>query len=295
MRNQRSIVLWAGLLFGVLVIACSVQDLNKAPEGPENGWWQGFGPVVPHENFPGDCSLCHLGGDWKTLRPDFHFDHGMQTGVPLRGAHAQAQCLRCHNDRGPVQRFSEQGCAGCHADVHQGNLGGQCSNCHSEEHWRVSDAVKDHARTRFPLVGAHTGTACRQCHLGIEQGQMTPLDTACASCHRDLLASISEPDHLGRGWTSACDRCHRPTSWGSGGFTHTAFPLAGVHATIDCTQCHIGNVFAGTANTCFGCHSDEYAATSDPPHGRQVSRRVARSVTTPSTGTMPSLITHRSR
>ena len=32
--------------------------------------------------------------------------------VALRGAHAQAGCLLCHNDRGPVQQFAARGCGG---------------------------------------------------------------------------------------------------------------------------------------------------------------------------------------
>ena len=73
---------------------------------PQQGWNPAAGPVVPHDTFPGDCSLCHKGGDWHSLREDFTFDHGARTGTALEGAHKNAGCLLCHNDRGPVQQFS---------------------------------------------------------------------------------------------------------------------------------------------------------------------------------------------
>ncbi|HPF15017.1 MAG TPA: hypothetical protein PLJ12_12165, partial [Planctomycetota bacterium] len=255
-----------GLVLFVFAIACATQDTRDPKESPANNWWDGYGPVVPHESFPADCTLCHLEGDWHTLRPDFEFNHGLQTGVELKGAHSAAQCLRCHNDRGPVVEFSQQGCTGCHADVHQGRQGRTCLSCHNESSWDVSSAIMDHARTRFPLVGSHAGTACRQCHLGIERGQMEPLSTACSACHGALIAQATNPDHAALGWTTDCERCHLPTEWGGGGFTHSTFPLTGAHARTDCSQCHIGDVYQGTPRDCFSCHTADYQATTNPNH-----------------------------
>ena len=83
---------------------------------PVQGWDEKLGPVIPHDSFPADCALCHRGSDWHTLKDDFVFDHAKQTGVALHGAHVDAACLLCHNDRGPVSHYAAQGCAGCHAD-----------------------------------------------------------------------------------------------------------------------------------------------------------------------------------
>jgi len=63
----RRLALVFGLLLWLLVVACA----NLVPQ---NGWDQGAGPVVPHDTFPGDCSLCHTGGNWQTIRADFTFD-----------------------------------------------------------------------------------------------------------------------------------------------------------------------------------------------------------------------------
>ncbi len=176
-------------------------------------WWAGFGPVLPHDTFPGDCALCHEGGDWSKVRADFTFDHETETGVPLRGAHDTASCIRCHNDRGPVGVFANRGCAGCHEDVHQGALGFGCADCHTESNWYPRGQHELHRRARFPLVGVHATTACHRCHPGAEAGRFTPTDTECVTCHAGDLARAVNPNHAGLGWTSRCDRCHQSRSW----------------------------------------------------------------------------------
>lgn len=194
----------------LLVLACAAQ-------GPRNAavhrWWAGLGPVLPHDNFPGDCKLCHVGEKWNTLTGDFRFDHEKETGVPLHGAHQTASCLRCHNDRGPVATFAQQGCAGCHENVHQGDLSPDCTTCHNENDWRPSGQIAMHSRTRFPLTGTHTLVACNRCHPGAFVGNFMPTDPECVTCHqRDLQGAINPP-HLGLGWVDHCNRCHIPTNW----------------------------------------------------------------------------------
>ena len=167
----------------------------RANQGAQHEWWNERGLVIPHASFPADCRLCHLEGDWSKLRPDFEFDHAAETGVALEGAHAAAQCLRCHNDRGPVRAFSQRGCVGCHDDVHQGVRSTGCDQCHGQDNWRVDEDRLAHARSRFPLVGPHASAACRDCHVGIPAGVLEPLDTSCESCHTDDLDRARDPDH----------------------------------------------------------------------------------------------------
>jgi len=193
-----------------MLLACATQG----PGGAElHRWWAGLGPVLPHDTFPADCSLCHLGAQWQELRPSFTFDHGKETGVELRGAHANALCLRCHNDRGPVQVFAARGCAGCHEDPHFAKLGPDCASCHQETAWQVIDQREAHARTRFPLTGAHASVACHRCHAGALAGDFMPTDVACVSCHRGELLATSNPPHVPLGWVDRCDRCHMTTRW----------------------------------------------------------------------------------
>ena len=136
----------ARLLFACLlaatftVIACVQAEFEAVQE-----WWSGYGPVVPHKTFPGDCSLCHTTASWTALKEEIDFDHEAETGFALNGQHAQAQCLRCHNDRGPVATFASQGCAGCHGDVHEGRNGPDCAHCHDEHDWQPEGQLVDRA------------------------------------------------------------------------------------------------------------------------------------------------------
>ena len=254
-------------LLGVAILAAALScSVARRSDTPRQSWWSERGPVVPHESFPADCSLCHEGRGWTTIRSDFEFDHASRTGVALEGAHARAESLRCHNDRGPVEMFAARGCAGCHENVHRAQLGGDCESCHSQSDWRPNETVVAHARTRFPLTGAHVVAACWRCHPGAQTGNFARADTSCVGCHRDSLAAAVSPDHLAQGWVDDCERCHVPTQWSGSGFTHATWPLVGRHATALCAQCHAAGVFAGIPSQCVDCHLAEYQGANDPDH-----------------------------
>ena len=193
-----------------LAAACAVRGPDAVKQ---HLWWGGRGPVVPHDTFPADCSLCHVGTEWQTLADDFTFDHEAETGVPLNGAHGRALCLRCHNDRGPTAVFARQGCAGCHEDIHRGQLGNDCERCHGEQTWEPQGQVTLHERTRFPLIGVHAFTPCYRCHPGAEVGVFVPTDTECVTCHMSDLFNATNPPHIGLDMVDRCDRCHLPRTW----------------------------------------------------------------------------------
>jgi hypothetical protein len=193
-----------------LAFACAVQSPHQ---GDLHRWWAKLGPVVKHDTFPADCKLCHLGPKWNELVADFQFDHEKQTGVPLLGAHQNAHCLRCHNDRGPVAAFQAQGCAGCHEDTHYGELGKDCNSCHDNQRWQVDDMRARHYHTRFPLTGPHLGVACHRCHPGATMGNFLPTGPRCENCHLHQALATTNPPHAGLGWTSDCQRCHPPSRW----------------------------------------------------------------------------------
>lgn len=249
-----------GVVLGFLLLGACVARYSS----DVNDWWQGRGPVVPHGTFPGDCSICHTSDSWGSMRADFEFDHAQETGFKLNGAHEEAQCLRCHNDRGPVQVFSEQGCAGCHGDVHNRRLGDQCLDCHTEQDWNPRGQLAEHARTRFPLFGNHASITCDRCHEGIGSGVFDPLSTECVSCHQADLAS-AVPNHFDEGWTESCDRCHRPTTWAEEGFVHETFPLIGGHKT-DCASCHSNEDFSPVSAQCNDCHASEFQVSTELDH-----------------------------
>lgn len=208
LSRKGPLALVAALSF--LVMACV---MHQGAEVARHRWWAGLGPVLPHDTFPADCALCHVGQGWETLVEDFEFDHEGETGVPLSGSHAGARCLRCHNDRGPVAIFNAQGCIGCHEDYHYGELGSNCSDCHQQHTWRPVGMIAKHNQTRFPLEGVHVATACQRCHPGGLVGNFLPLDVECVTCHQDDLANAVNPNHIALGWVNRCDRCHIPIIW----------------------------------------------------------------------------------
>ena len=64
---------WTGA--GLLLVA-AFGCVNPGPGGGAiHRWWKGLGPVLPHESFPTDCKMCHVGDSWYQLKDNFRFDH----------------------------------------------------------------------------------------------------------------------------------------------------------------------------------------------------------------------------
>ena len=272
-----AVILGCGAMSACFLASSPAPDKKVKPEE----WRESRGPVVPHDTFPSDCTLCHAKGSWHEIRKDFVYDHEKETGTPLHGAHAQAQCLRCHNDRGAVAQFSKRGCAGCHDDIHRGRLGGQCTSCHSENNWNPTGIYAAHARTRFPLTGSHIGVACFRCHPAAESGQFLGADPRCEACHRNeaLQAKVSAngQTHTDLNLLTGCQQCHTPTSWQNATFNHANI-VAGT-----CINCHLAQAtLANNANTnhaafgtnCTTCHTTRswsfFHRTSFPMNHRGV-------------------------
>ncbi len=246
------------LLGGLLATMAAAALVNCRLDAPRQGWSRRWGPLVPHTTFPGDCGICHVTDRWDILRKDFSFDHEKQTGHPLKGAHAWASCLRCHNDRGPVVSFAARGCGGCHPDPHTSSLGLDCERCHEQINWRPTGLIAEHARTRFPLFGAHAVAPCESCHPGAAAGQFRGAPVECDLCHRADLARATSPDHAASGWTTDCQRCHMPLGWERAFVRHDFFPLSGGHAGLDCIRCHTSGVLGRIPSDCYSCHAANY-------------------------------------
>lgn len=246
---HRSIGLWTALIAGLAAASCLT---SARPRPKPQEWDRSQGPVVPHDKFPADCSLCHQSGSWHQIREDFTYDHKKETGVALTGAHDGAQCLRCHNDRGPVAQFAQRGCRGCHDDIHRGQMGSNCVSCHSESDWTPIGAMAAHSRGRFPLMGAHAAAGCARCHKAADSGEFTGADPRCVSCHRDDIARPKGFDHIQAGLTSGCERCHTPMSW-AGILPNHTFIIGGPHK-VACNVCHTVPGDYSIA-TCTNCHT----------------------------------------
>jgi hypothetical protein len=210
--------------------------------------------VGVHKDVKGDCVTCHAdhNGAEGELRPfdTAKFDHARVTGFPLTGKHAPmaGQCAACHKARSFLT--SNPQCASCHTDVHKGSLGKDCAVCHSTRTaFTVLSGRFDHARTRFPLVGAHKTATCESCHVGnVFKGTEFG---SCTSCHRDPHAQK---------FGAACTGCHTSDTWRTRRFDHskTAFPLVARHTTVACEGCHKQPPMRAKlkADACRSCHVD---------------------------------------
>ena len=243
-----------------------------------------------HARFPNkeDCAQCHSehnGADFPLIhwQPSLKaFDHN-QTGYPLQGKHAGLECSQCHTpthisaSERPLIKMKDlrqtflglsQECSTCHEDVHRGQLGQNCMQCHNFTDWKAATKI-DHSKTRFRLTGLHAQVACEKCHAPAQPGgpaRFTGMPFGkCSDCHTD-------PHH--GAFAQSCETCHSTNSWKkipeAEQFDHskTKFPLLGKHAQVECTKCHTDANFKTPVSfgRCADCHTPD-------PHGGQFAAR----------------------
>ena len=244
-----------------------------------------------------DCLSCHT----RTAFAPPDFDMSKHDLVfRLEGRHRQLQCGQCHTKPGAAGPRDYRGvpvdCRSCHQDPHGGQfnqplyLGGDCRICHTQSSWKPPTfSVDMHARTKFPLTGAHLGTSCTKCHGASLPGKAAApgprkfagISDACASCHADV--HDGKFDVPGRpetaGGQKSCARCHGTDSFRAvpaRTFDHalwTGYPLRGAHAVLECASCHgrgavpdgRGRTLGKAAGTsCQSCHADPHAGQFGP-------------------------------
>jgi hypothetical protein len=202
-----------------------------------------------------DCVTCHVdhaGRDGELRRMDVRtFNHAAETGVALDGKHAPLarDCAACHKQRTFLD--ARPACASCHSDVHKGTLGTTCTACHSTTvAFKDADSVFDHARSRFPLTGAHQPLKCVECHATAGQYRGLAFDK-CSACHDSPHRTALAPN---------CTTCHVTASWTTRTVAHdrTRFPLVGSHAKVTCEGCHTSGDMAKPVrfDQCSLCHSN---------------------------------------
>ena len=215
------------------------------------------------------CLACHSTAGWD----DGRFDHA-KTGFALLGEHRRAHCKDGH-----TQNFSAplpRGCAGCHHDVHGGDLGGQCQGCHDENSWKSRFTADAHRRTNFPLFGRHALLPCEECHAQTRELRFSRPTVECVGCHLEAYQRTSATfDHLRMGLGTNCRACHDGWRWKPARLpSHDlCFEIsAGSHAGIGCLKCHTQLPVVAAVGTCLqrttsctGCHEHTCART-DPIH-----------------------------
>ncbi len=233
---------------------CHTADFNKVKQ-----------PSHSKAQFDHNCLACHNLVAWSPST----FDHA-KTSYPLLGAHKNADCASCHSSG--VYKGLNTECYTCHqtnykkavAPNHQtAQLSHDCVSCHSPNGWKPSSF--NHAKTNFPLVGAHTSADCASCHSA---GRFIGLPGDCFSCHQKDFGKTVAPNHTVAQFSHDCLTCHTVIAWKPSTFSHakTNFQLVGAHVTVACESCHKNGVFKGLPSDCYSCHQTNFNTTTSPNH-----------------------------
>ncbi len=186
-----------------------------------------------HADFESECERCH---------------------TPWRGIQA-ARCEQCHQDVGR-QRLGDPGLHRYFRDAER------CTLCHTDHRGAsaslttVSTELFNHERTRFSLARHQqdydgSDLACRDCHV---TGGYTGATADCTTCHHEAAPAFMDEHTAVFG--PDCTACHDGLDSMSGFEHETVFPLDGAHAVLSCSACHQERVFAGTPDSCVGCHAE---------------------------------------
>jgi NMD protein affecting ribosome stability and mRNA decay len=235
--------------------SCHTTDFNKTTN-----------PNHVAAAFPTDCSICHTTATWSGAV----FNHS-KTLFPLTGAHINATCASCHSS-GKYAGLSTL-CNSCHLTNFNNaknpnhitaGFPQTCEVCHSTSVWVPS--TFDHAKTSFPLTGAHVNVGCANCHIG---GKYAGTPTACYSCHKTDYTNVSNPNHVAAAFPTTCATCHTTTTWAGATFTHGKFPIySGSHAGkwTTCADCHT-NSSDYAVFSCTTCHAHDKTTTDQHHQG----------------------------
>jgi hypothetical protein len=211
------------------------------------------------------CEQCHTATAWTKAAPPAKVEFHDRTNYPLRGMHVQVKCDACHDPRKPAAKryrpLPHGKCLDCHKDPHMGETDKPCESCHGVEGWKPARfEIADHAKTRYPLEGAHQAVPCTKCHdappksPGFNRG-----NPPCEACHAD--------PHKGQFAGQTCATCHAVAAWSPSTFTKDAHAKAGFALTgkhdVACGRCHAGT-FKGLSPECGTCHDDHHAGQFAP-------------------------------
>lgn len=226
-----------------------------------------------HEGrFGSNCANCHQEESFASVKNLDQFDHSV-TEFALVGKHQQVDCRDCHTES-LLEPLPHNTCASCHTDYHEGQFIREgpvrdCADCHTVQGFEGSlYTFEDHAKTAFPLDGAHLATPCFACHLKKEKWVFRDLGGQCVNCHDDIHNGHIPTKYYPE---NRCDQCHLTSRWQDSRFDHdqTPFQLLGMHLQQDCRACHIPEAgfpygkFVGLDASCVNCHDNVHGPQFD--------------------------------
>jgi hypothetical protein len=208
-----------------------------------------------------DCQRCHKPTSWIVSNiKQIH----RQTGFPLVGAHATADCNRCHVSAS-LLRFDNirTDCYACHKAQYdatqvpnhrQVGFDTDCARCHNMvgRDWNSFGKGFDHGG--FPLTGGHK-LACDACH--IDNNYKVKLSPNCSSCH-GVDNSNPVAAHQTKFKAYDCSACHSPKGWNVISFKQHDGSFGKIYSGkhkgkwSSCTDCHSND--ANYTVSCKKCH-----------------------------------------
>jgi hypothetical protein len=197
------------------------------------------------------CDSCHDVTGWDVA----DYDH--EPEFTLGDAHAEVECVDCHDPDLVAFDGLEPNCDSCHSDQEPWGhyQGGECDDCHQAADWMPAFMSRNnHQFTGFALTGSHRLLACVDCHDdGTSYGSPA---LSCAGCH-------SQDDAHRNLLGDACEDCHADTNWFRTTWRHSmvGWPLRGGHKLAACDDCHATG-YAGTPTDCWRCHETEARPTN---------------------------------
>ena len=216
------------------------------------------------EGFPVECQTCHVTSGFRPAAI------GHRPGLfQLTGVHATLTCSACHAS-GQYKGLPTT-CVSCHLKNYEAatnpdhvaaGFSQDCAACHKTNSFK--GAALDHAKTSFPLTGAHAKLQCQSCH---SNGQYNGLNTQCASCHLARYQATTNPNHVSGGYPTNCAVCHTTGSFRGALFDHSRarFQLTGAHSSLKCAACHVNDKY-NLPTECASCHLSRYQSTKNPNH-----------------------------
>ena len=227
--------------------------------------WSAFAQNPHGDDFIVNCGDCHNADTWEISIDTFHFNHDT-TAFQLSGQHLITNCISCHTDL--IFKGTQSDCISCHSDIHSMSVGNDCIRCHTSDSWLVDNIPELHESNGFPLLGAHFGLFCVDCHQSETQLRFDRLGNECVNCHLDDYESTTQPNHESAGYSKECSLCHSSNSfgWEADVLDHSFFPLTLGHAIRDCSKCHLNEDLSIISSDCISCHLIEYESTVSPDH-----------------------------